>query len=56
MIRLKRAAQLLNKGQHNISEVMRETGYSNHTYFTNCFKEYFGKSPKEYIKYETQKN
>ena len=50
IIRLKRAAQFFRKGQLTINEVMYETGFSNHTYFTNCFREYFGKSPKEFIK------
>jgi signal transduction histidine kinase/DNA-binding response OmpR family regulator len=48
VIRLKRAAQILRQGQNNIAEVMDATGFSNYSYFNNCFKEYFGEFPKEY--------
>ncbi|MBN2348129.1 MAG: tetratricopeptide repeat protein [Bacteroidales bacterium] len=48
IIRLKRAAQILKQGQNNIAEVMDATGFSNYSFFNNCFKEYFGKYPKEY--------
>ncbi|MBN1820139.1 MAG: tetratricopeptide repeat protein [Prolixibacteraceae bacterium] len=48
IIRLKRAAQILRQGQNNIAEVMDATGFSNYSYFNNCFKEYFGEYPKEY--------
>jgi signal transduction histidine kinase/DNA-binding response OmpR family regulator len=48
IIRLKRAAQILQQGQNNIAEVMDATGFSNYTYFNNCFKDFFGKYPKNY--------
>ncbi|MDC0584301.1 tetratricopeptide repeat protein [Bacteroidales bacterium] len=48
IIRLKRAAQILKRGQNNIAEVMDATGFSNYSHFNNCFKEYFGDYPKEY--------
>ena len=48
VIRLKRAAQILQQGQNNIAEVMDATGFSNYSFFNNCFKELFGKYPKEY--------
>ncbi len=48
IIRIKRAAQILRQGQNNIAEVMDATGFSNYSYFNNCFKEYFGEFPKEY--------
>ncbi len=48
IIRLKRAAQILKHGQNNLAEVMDKTGFSNYSYFNNCFKNYFGKTPKEY--------
>ena len=54
MIRIKRAAQILEKGQLNISEVMDKIGFSNYSHFNNCFREYFGKSPKEYTKLSSQ--
>ena len=48
IIRLKRAAQILQRGQNNIAEVMDATGFSNYSYFNSCFKEYFGEYPKDY--------
>ncbi len=48
IIRIKRAAQILQQGQNNIAEVMDATGFSNYSYFNNCFKEYFGEYPKDY--------
>ena len=48
IIRLKRAAQILEQGQNNIAEVMDATGFSNYSFFNNCFKEFFGEYPKDY--------
>lgn len=48
VIRLKRAAQILKEGQNNIAEVMDATGFSNYSFFNNCFKDFHGKFPKEY--------
>ncbi|GGZ87310.1 hybrid sensor histidine kinase/response regulator transcription factor [Algibacter mikhailovii] len=49
-IRLKRAAQLLGKGNLNVSEVMYMVGFTHRSYFTRCFKDVFGVSPKAYSK------
>ncbi len=49
-IRLKRAAQLLKNEHLNVSEVMYMVGFTHHSYFTRCFKELFGVSPKSYSK------
>ncbi|MBN1925413.1 MAG: response regulator [Prolixibacteraceae bacterium] len=48
-IRLREAVKLLSDGTYNISEAAYETGFSSPTYFTRRFKEYFGKSPREYF-------
>ena len=48
-IRLRRAAELLNQQDYKINEISWLVGFSNHSYFTKCFTEYFGMLPKEYI-------
>ena len=47
-IRLKKAAMYLSQGQLTVSEVMYMVGFSNHSYFTKCFKKEYGVVPKEY--------
>jgi len=48
--RLRRAAIMLSEGEYNISEIIFKTGFSNHSYFTRCFKKKYEKSPKEFAK------
>lgn len=47
-IKLKKAAQLIKTGKLSISEIMYETGFSNHSYFAKCFKKIYKVAPKEY--------
>ena len=47
-LRLKRAAQLLEKKSATVSETAYMTGFENLSYFTKKFKEEFGKLPSEY--------
>ncbi|MFA9389618.1 MAG: two-component regulator propeller domain-containing protein [Prolixibacteraceae bacterium] len=47
-IRLKTAAKLLRNGNYGISDVAYSVGFSNPKYFSTCFSELFGISPKEY--------
>ncbi len=49
-IKLKRSAQLLSKGDMNVSEVMYAVGFTSHSYFSRCFKKEFGVSPSGYVK------
>lgn len=50
-IRLEEAKKLLlNDSNINITEVAYDTGFSTINYFSKCFKDYTGKSPKEYSK------
>ncbi|WP_207514476.1 hybrid sensor histidine kinase/response regulator transcription factor [Longitalea luteola] len=47
-IRLKRAAQLLEKSQLSIAEIAYEVGFNNPKYFARTFKKEFGLLPSEY--------
>ena len=49
-IRLKKAALLLEQQKFTISEVMYMVGFSNHSYFSKCFMQEFGKTPQQYRK------
>ncbi|MEO6287055.1 MAG: two-component regulator propeller domain-containing protein [Dyadobacter sp.] len=48
--RIKKASLLLENNEGNVSEVMYDVGFSNLSYFSKCFREEFGVSPKEYVK------
>jgi AraC-like DNA-binding protein len=47
-LRMKKAAVLLREKQFTVSEVMYMVGYTNASYFTRCFSEEFGITPKQY--------
>ncbi|MDI3321290.1 hybrid sensor histidine kinase/response regulator transcription factor [Pinibacter soli] len=49
MIRLKRAAQLLQQGQYSVFEVSVMVGFNDRKYFSKEFKKQFGKTPSEFI-------
>jgi signal transduction histidine kinase/ligand-binding sensor domain-containing protein/DNA-binding response OmpR family regulator len=48
-IRLKRAAQLLEKSNLNIAGVAYEVGFNNPNYFSRVFKDEYGMQPSEYV-------
>ncbi len=48
LIRLKKAAALLDEGRHNVSEVSYMVGLSDPFYFSKVFKQQFGMSPSAY--------
>ncbi len=48
-VRLHRAKELLMKRKDHIAEVAFATGFSNPSYFSRCFKQEFGLSPKAYL-------
>lgn len=54
--RIKRAAQLLDTGQFNVSEVSFQIGMNDARYFSKCFKQKFGMTPSEYKNKSTPKN
>ena len=45
--RLERAKQLLEKGAGRVSDIAFQVGFSSPSYFTKCFVEAFGQTPKE---------
>jgi signal transduction histidine kinase/ligand-binding sensor domain-containing protein/DNA-binding response OmpR family regulator len=47
-IRLKSAAQLLEKNIINISQISYKVGFRNPKYFSECFKKKYGLTPKQY--------
>jgi AraC-like DNA-binding protein len=47
-IRLKKAAELIEKKFGNLSEIALEVGFNNPAYFSECFKKQFGVSPSQY--------
>jgi signal transduction histidine kinase/ligand-binding sensor domain-containing protein/CheY-like chemotaxis protein/AraC-like DNA-binding protein len=49
-MRLKRGKQLLDRGEHNISEIAYMIGFSSSGYFSTCFKEAYKISPSDYLK------
>ena len=50
MARLKKAASLLASSDKTISEITYEVGFTSPSYFTKCYKEYFGENPTEFLK------
>lgn len=49
-IRIKRAAELFQKEDLSIKEVMAKVGFNNRNYFIKCFKAYYFILPSEYKK------
>lgn len=49
-IRIKRARQLMESGEYNISTIAYMTGFNDPKYFSKCFKKTIGKTPTEFQK------
>ncbi|MCD8262807.1 MAG: response regulator [Tannerellaceae bacterium] len=56
LVRLKKAAELLTNKTYRVTEVCYVVGFSSSSYFSKCFKKYFGLSPRDFIKKEEEKN
>jgi transcriptional regulator GlxA family with amidase domain len=50
IMRLKRAAQLLQQQSGTVTEIAYEVGFNNIGHFAKIFREQFGVSPSEYLK------
>lgn len=48
-IRLEKASEMIKAGKGNISEISFKVGFSSPSYFAKCFKEEYGKPPKEVL-------
>lgn len=49
LFRLRKSIELLQGGEHRIGEVYISVGFSSPSYFTKCFKDQYGVTPKKYI-------
>jgi signal transduction histidine kinase/DNA-binding response OmpR family regulator/ligand-binding sensor domain-containing protein len=47
-VRIQRAAQLIETGEYNFSEITYMVGINDPRYFSRCFKQKFAMSPREY--------
>ena len=54
-VRLKQGVKMLKNKSVSVSEVAYACGFSKPKYFSTCFKEEFGVTPKEYQKVDTKK-
>jgi signal transduction histidine kinase/ligand-binding sensor domain-containing protein/CheY-like chemotaxis protein/AraC-like DNA-binding protein len=48
-IRLRHAAELLRQGKASVAGVAFDTGFNDPAYFSRCFSEYYGYSPKKLL-------
>ena len=54
-MRVKRAAQLIETGEFNMTQIAYMVGINDPRYFSKCFKQRFGMTPTEY-KEKTRNN
>ncbi|WP_143961263.1 two-component regulator propeller domain-containing protein [Litoribacter populi] len=50
LVRLKKAAEMLQAGTHTITEICSLVGFNSPSYFSKCFAKQFGELPKDYQK------
>lgn len=51
-MRIKRAKQLIETGEYNVSTIAYMTGFNDPKYFSKCFKKKYGISPSEFVSKE----
>jgi len=56
LVRLKKAEDLLKKGDLNVSEIVYTVGFTSRSYFSKIFKLQYGYSPTEYRNLELNKD
>ena len=44
---MKRADRLLETTDKSVSEIAYEVGFSSPSYFTKCYREFFGRTPNK---------
>lgn len=54
LVRLKRAAELLNENKYRINEVCYMVGFNNPSYFAKCFQKQYGMLPKDFTTHARQ--
>ena len=47
-IRLEKAAEMLKSGEYSVADVSQRTGWQSPFYFSNCFRKYYGTSPRAF--------
>ena len=55
-VRMKHAKKLLTSGNYRISEIAYDIGFSSPSYFTKCFTNFYGISPKDFLKKQGSNN
>lgn len=48
-MRRKYALKLMEEKRYNFSEIADQAGFNAHSYFTQSFKDQYGKAPSEYL-------
>ncbi|WP_236252807.1 two-component regulator propeller domain-containing protein [Echinicola sp. 20G] len=50
LVRLKKAAEMLQEGQFTVTEISEKVGFNSPSYFSKCFQKQFGELPKDFNK------
>lgn len=48
-LRMQKAKEMLVTGKYKISEVAYDVGFTNPPYFTKCFFQYYGVTPRDFV-------